>query len=90
MCLVLVKILMGIETSSERCRGETVRVWTNVGGESALSKQAGRKMDHNAIVHLTWLIASQIGAGLFSNRVPILQNIPDGATRPTQEVAMTS
>ena len=90
MCLELLAILMGLETFSERCRGKNIRVWTdNVGSEHALIKQAGRRTDHNAIVHSTWLTAARIGAGLFINRVPTHQNIADGPTRPNKDIAKT-
>ena len=90
MGLELLAVLMGVETFQNKLKNRNVRVWTdNIGGECALRKQTSRMTDHNAIVHLTWLRAAQIGAGLFMNRVPTNENIADGPTRPTEEVAMS-
>ena len=90
MGLELLAILMGVETFRNKVKNANVRVWTdNIGGECALRKQSGKKSDHNAIVHLTWLKAAQLGSGLFMHRVPTNANIADGPTRPTQEIAMS-
>ena len=64
--------------------GKAVRIWTdNAGGESALRKGAAStaSLDHNAIIHITWLIAARAGAGLFVHRVPTKLNLADDPSR---------
>ena len=82
MGLELLAIVLGLSTFFAECRGRVVRVWTdNAGGEGALKKGSSFSDDHNAIVHMTWLLAAINNIGVFINRVPTLDNIADCPSR---------
>ena len=82
MGLELLAIVLGLSTFLAECRGRVVRVWTDhAGGEGAVRKGSSFSDDHNAIVHMTWLLAANNNIGLFINRVPTLDNIADCPSR---------
>ena len=43
---------------------------------------AARAVDHNRLVHLTWLLATANSVGLYIERFPSKLNVADGPSRP--------
>ena len=75
MGLELLAIVLGLSTFLAERRGRVLRVWTdNACGKGALKKDSSFSDDHNAIVHMTWLLDSVDNIGLFINRVPTLDH----------------
>ena len=89
MAYEIMAILMGIETFKDECCNSVVKVWTdNTGGECALRNKSSAAVDHNMLVHLAWLKAAEISAGLWFERVPTKANIADGPTRPNGNIGL--
>ena len=74
VCTVLlhpVFVLFGLVAFAAETANTAVRVWTdNKGGECALRRGSTVSMDHNAIIHMTWLVAARNNSGVFVERVP--------------------
>ena len=90
MAYEIMAIMMGLESFKHECQSSIVKAWTdNTAGESALRNKCSKAADHNMLVHLTWLKAAQLNAGLWFERVPSKVNIADGPTRPCKEIGLT-
>ena len=53
----------------------------NKAGECALRRGSTVSMDHNAIIHMTWLVAARNSSGVFVERVRTKDNIADDPSR---------
>ena len=82
LALELLAIVVGLATWGKAYAGHTVLVWTdNTGGEHALSKGRARAVDHNLLVHFTWLMAWKYDIGLWIERMGTKGNIADLPSR---------
>jgi len=82
MSLELLAMALGLATFRRELAGKRLRVWTdNTGGEGALRRGSSKAVDHNRLVHATWLLATMFHVGLVVHRVPTDDNIADLPSR---------
>ena len=79
--------MSGVATFAKQLSNKYVKIWTdNTGGEAVLRQGAAKTMDHNALVHVFWLLACKHDFMVEIARVPTHDNIADGPTRPNKDI----
>ena len=87
MGLEILAIIVGVATFAKQLNNKYVKIWTdNTGGEAVLRQGAAKAMDHNALVHIFWLLAIEHDFMVEIARVPTDDNIADGPTRPGKDI----
>ena len=87
MALEMAAVLLGMQTFSQQCKEQNVRIWIdNTGGEGAFSKGASKSNDHNMLSYAFWLQAARDRINIHINRVDTKVNIADDPSRGDFEI----